>query len=125
MKVAWWKRALAILLGKRIVHRFQELRHNHKHAILERMVLDAKQCESRQNLEEILGKPKYALDGKLYKIGPRGGEESRPDCVEVYSIRGCTFDVLFFPKQQRHEVFGAVLPSSIDMLLLETVANES
>ena len=56
----------------------------------------ARDCQSREELEALMGKPRYALDGNLYsKVPMASGDFVQPDVVEVYELDNCGIELMF------------------------------
>lgn len=90
-----------------------------------RILGDVKRCASRDELEAVLGRPKYTLDGHLHTTKDESGNERHPDHVEVYLVSGCTIDVLFFFSEDKVEAVGFPSPTAVDVVLGEGVAGSN
>jgi hypothetical protein len=88
-------------------------RHDRLFPRLGSLMERARRCQDRQQLEELLGPPRYALPGESYKVG-----EESPDLVECYSRDGCHIDVLF-RDGGRWEQVGLVTPCAWDIGMSE------
>ncbi len=62
----------------------------------------AGKCQTRNELEQVLGKPKYVLKGDGFCIG-----SFVPDRVESYQKRGCVIE-LWFKGERFHSDSGFV-----------------
>ena len=62
----------------------------------------AGKCQTRNELEQVLGKPKYVLKGDGFSIG-----SFVPDRVESYQKRGCVIE-LWFKGERFHSDSGFV-----------------
>jgi len=67
-------------------------------------------CRRREALEQVLGKPLYAVDGAVCS------GRNTPDLIECYESEGCCID-LWFKDDRLVDVSGFVKPSVWDMLL--------
>jgi uncharacterized Zn finger protein (UPF0148 family) len=67
-------------------------------------------CESRAELEQLLGEPLYAVDAKAV------GREGFADVIECYESEGCCID-LWFKDDRLANVSGFVKPTLWDMVL--------
>ncbi len=53
-------------------------------------------CDSRTELEQLLGQPQYALAGHLFSSTPAEGRPTtHPEQVESYAVRGCRIELWF------------------------------
>ena len=68
-----------------------------------------RQCETRDELERLLGKPKYALQGDLFLSG-----SFVPDRAETYEKDGCLIDLLF-ENDHLHSASGCVPYTAWDL----------
>lgn len=93
--VAWWQRLLAAFNQ----HPNQDTRrreYDHRLECAGRMLQTALRCEDRQQLEELVGAPRYAMDGAHYVTSQGEGEgTTHPDTVEVYERDGCLVEIWF------------------------------
>ena len=63
-------------------------------------------CRDREELENILGRPRYALLPGLFGSMTPGGERRCPDAVETYIHSGYIYDVLYFFESTTLEVYA-------------------
>jgi hypothetical protein len=77
----------------------------------------ARECDSREELERILGKPRYALDGLLCGRHERDGTKRSPEIVEVYQVAGCTVELWFFAVHSSIDMVGFTSPTSTSLVL--------
>jgi len=75
-----WRAALMAGIDKWILPNLMQQGHN---------------CSNRDELEQLLGKPRYVLSGDGYSVGSRDAESIKPDLVEVYQTKGCAMEVVF------------------------------
>jgi hypothetical protein len=54
-----------------------------------------RECKQRDELEQVLGTPKYAMKGELYTTTMPDGSVHCPDVVEVYERDGCIMECCF------------------------------
>ncbi|MCS7468217.1 hypothetical protein NZK35_16315 [Stieleria sp. ICT_E10.1] len=60
------------------------------------LLQSALECANRQQLEELIGQPRYAMLGDHYGTSDSmDGPITRPDVVEVYERDGCMVEVWF------------------------------
>jgi hypothetical protein len=79
---------------------------------------EAAKANTRNDLENILGKPRYALVGSGGEVSDNEGGTMVPDRIEVYLRHGCTFDVWFFNEALR-SIYGFVRISVWDVAVDE------
>jgi hypothetical protein len=68
---------------------------------LKELIVRVQRVENRGELEAIMGRPVYALDGTGYKSVSRSGDVFRPDRVEVYHKDHYILEVEFFKGEMR------------------------
>lgn len=51
--------------------------------------------ETRAELEELLGPPRYALKGSLYRLSNGDGSALLVERVEIYQKHGCNIEIAF------------------------------
>lgn len=81
------------------------------------ILADVNRCASRADLETVLGRPAYVLDGRLYHSTDATGHMTCPDQVEVYAVAGCTIDVWFSIQEGMLTACGCPSPTAADVLL--------
>ena len=81
---------IACKLAPALVQRWLNRRDERLQARLGELINLAMRCESRAELERILGTPVYALAGHLFSSNGEG-----PDSVECYAKDGCELEVWF------------------------------
>jgi hypothetical protein len=97
-------------------------RRDRKHRYLEKKILpvllrDIKKCQSRRELEQLLGRPICVLAGKDGGSGySPTGELIVPDIAEIYEAKGCHID-MWFKDNQIKEVYGSVRVSAWDAVV--------
>jgi hypothetical protein len=62
---------------------------------LQQIIVDVGRATTREDLERILGMPKYALSGAGFEATAHNDEMIIPDRVEVYYRHGCVVDMWF------------------------------
>jgi hypothetical protein len=62
-----------------------------KRITTKRLLSKVQNCRSREELHDLLGKPKYIMKGNGFSF-----DGVQPDVVEVYCKMGTVFDVCFF-----------------------------
>ncbi|MEX0610952.1 MAG: hypothetical protein WD229_02425 [Pirellulales bacterium] len=82
--VRWWRMR---------VHRWSDAARQRR---LRDLLSAAMRCDERQELETLLGKPKYALRGELFQECDPDGECRSPQRVEVYNCQGFSIEALFW-----------------------------
>lgn len=76
----------------------------------------ANECKSRDQLENLLGRPRYALDGTLYsRIPTDSGNLEQPEIVEVYELDNCGIE-LMFRNDRMIGMFGIPMPTSWEIV---------
>lgn len=65
---------------------------------------------SRETLEQVLGKPRYAVGGDVVD------SPDAPDLIECYESEGCCID-LWFTNDRLVDITGFVKPSDWDLVL--------
>lgn len=71
-------------------------------------------CRGREELERLLGEPRYAVSGE--RCGQPGGTPQSPDLIECYESEGCCID-LWFKDDRLADVSGFVKPTVWDVAL--------
>jgi len=80
---------------------------------LEDLLKRASACDTRAELEMVIGQPKYVLDGRGYDSRGFDGRDLVPDKVEVYAKGNCVIEITF-DGQRQHSFIGYVKPSAWD-----------
>lgn len=83
---------------------------------LETLLAAVSRCETRQEIEEILGLPKYAMHGNC--CGVQLAEDSeiiRPDCVEVYESDELSTEI-WFKDGKSWRTSGYITPNGWDIV---------
>jgi hypothetical protein len=76
----------------------------------------AQRCQTRAELEEVFGPPKYAMRGELYGIEPPHGDNSQaPDSVECYEKDSLAVE-LWFKDGEYWQAIGFVPASAWDVV---------
>ena len=90
-----WQRCIAQVASPFIRQRIQKNRPDQLTRLREVLAL-ARECQSREAVEALMGKPKYALNGSLYsKVPMASGDFAQPDVVEVYELDDCGIELMF------------------------------
>ncbi len=71
---------------------------------------ELKTCRKREDLQRLLGEPRYVVDGAVC------GTEDRPDLIECYESEGCCID-LWFKDNRLVNTSGFVKPTLWDVAL--------
>lgn len=79
-------------------------------------------CRGREQLEELLGRPLYAVDGNRCGAVLRHGTHQSPDLIECYESDGCCID-LWFKHDRLVDVSGFVKPTVWDAALAGRAAS--
>ncbi|MHC4176804.1 MAG: hypothetical protein ACYSWU_04815 [Planctomycetota bacterium] len=107
---------LCVLLFRPIVCLWLVFRQPRKEALVNAKLDQMARCRRREELEQVLGKPLYAVDGESCgAVLDDGGQES-PDLIECYESDGCCID-LWFKDDRLVEVSGFVKPTVWDIVL--------
>jgi hypothetical protein len=75
-----WRAAVMARVNKWVLPNLMEQGHN---------------CCNREELEQLLGKPRYVLSGDGHSVRSRTAEPVKPDLIEVYQTKGCIMEVVF------------------------------
>jgi len=67
-------------------------------------------CRHRPEIEQLLGKPRYAVSGEVCD------PPDRPDSIECYESEGCCID-LWFKNNRLQNTSGFVKPTLWDMVM--------
>ena len=67
--------------------RFQREAAEHR---LSQLIVEAGRCKNRNELEHLLGQPRYAMAGELFAV-----DQESPDVVECYVTQGCLIELWF------------------------------
>ena len=89
VRVPRWIR-LACALTRPVVDRWADKRGLQFDVSAGRLEDDIRRCETRGELERLLGPPRYCLAGHLFRLG-----DESPDLVECYTKGGYSVDILF------------------------------
>jgi hypothetical protein len=73
-------------------------------------------CRERGELEQLLGKPRYAVGGRGVGAARPDGTRDSPDLIECYESEGCCID-LWFKDDRLIDVSGFVKPTVWDVAL--------
>ena len=113
--VTWWQRMLspiARLLWQRTRRAEYDARAQHA----ARLVREVADCNSRSEIESLLGPPRYALEGTHFSAWSASVNEKRvPDRVEVYEHDGCTIDI-WYDGSKAIFMTGAAMPDVWDLV---------
>jgi len=115
-----WRVKLCALLFRPIVIMWMLMRQRNMVRRVEATLDEVAQCHDRTELEQLLGKPVYAVSGEVCDA------PDPPDLIECYESEGCCID-LWFKDGRLHDVSGFVKPTLWDMVLAggsETEAGE-
>ncbi|HWB08429.1 MAG TPA: hypothetical protein VG826_04365 [Pirellulales bacterium] len=83
--VSPWQRLLGRLLRRFILQRIESQRAK-EWARLKPLLALARKCSNRDELESLLGAPRYAMHGELFGTSHGNSQVEHPDLVEVYEI---------------------------------------
>ncbi len=85
----------------------------------------ALECEDRNQLEGLLGAPRYAMQGTSYGTANSDHEPlSRPDVVEVYEHDGCMIEV-WFKDDAMMSMYAFAFPTSWEVVAGALDANST
>lgn len=87
-------------------------------AQLSALLSDVVRCETRDELEALIGKPDYAMVGDVFATTTPDGVTSHPDLVESYS-RGRMRIELWFVAGQLQDQMGFLMPTAWDVLFAD------
>jgi hypothetical protein len=76
------------------------------------------ECRRRDELEQILGPPLYAVNGENAGVVRPDGSQDSPDLIECYESEGCCID-LWFKDDRLIDMSGFVKPTVWDMALTQ------
>lgn len=76
------------------------------------LLRSALKCENRAELEQLLGRPRYAMQGTHYGTADTPDDELvQPDLVEVYERNGCMIEI-WFKDGAMMTMHGLAMPTS-------------
>ncbi len=107
----------AIKVGARWLRQRNNRRYLAKLDRTSQLLTEAGRCHDRAQLESLLGKPVYSMNGDCFAIIEANGAEKRPDCVEVYLTDGCQIDVWYFMQPREIEMSGCPAMTATDVVL--------
>ena len=85
-------------------------------ALAKELTASAQRCSSREELEDLLGHPKYAMAGTHFATPSIGTNGSlTPDRVEVYEQESCIIDIWFYDSRIIF-ITGAPMPDGWDFV---------
>lgn len=81
-------------------------------AELQALLENLSRCRTRAEIDELLGRPDYAINGRSFESRGVSGETHNPDFVECYS-RGRLAVELWFRDGRIWQIIGYVLPQCL------------
>ena len=81
-------------------------------AELQALLENVSRCRTRAEIDGLLGRPDYAINGRLFESQGVNGETQNPDVVECYS-KGKLAVELWFRDGSLWVIIGYVLPQSL------------
>ena len=122
-QVPFWQRCIGLVASPFIRKRIENNRPNRMMRMQEILAL-AHAFQSHDELEAVMGAPKYALDGNLYsRIPTESGNLKQPEIVEVYERNNYGIELLFnngrmigmlgIPMPTSWEIASDALPGSM------------
>ncbi len=107
---------LCVVVFRPMVCLWLAIRQRKKVALVNAKLDELARCRGREELEQLLGRPVYAVDGKSCGALLEGGTQETPDLIECYESEGCCID-LWFKDDQLVDVSGFVKPTAWDFVL--------
>lgn len=107
---------LCVLVFRPIVCLWIYLRQRKMEALVNAKLEQMERCRGRQELEQVLGEPVYAVSGESCGAVLDDGTQESPDLIECYESEGCCVD-LWFKDDQLVDVSGFVKPTVWDYVL--------
>ena len=107
---------LCVVVFRPMVCLWLAIRQRKKGALVNAKLDELARCRGREELEQLLGRPGYAVDGKTCGAMLEGGTQETPDLIECYESEGCCID-LWFKDDQLVDASGFVKPSRWDVAL--------
>jgi hypothetical protein len=116
MAISTLKR-VAIKAFARWLRPLNDARRETKFAKVNEILAKTVGCCSRDELERVIGRPVYSLNGRNFSGTYSGGKVQHADHVEVYLVSGCTIEALFFLQEGKVELCGYPSPTAMDVVL--------
>ena len=107
---------LCVVVFRPIVCLWVVIRQRRKAALVNAKLDQLARCRGREELEQLLGRPVYAVDGESCGAVLGDGTEEIPDLIECYESDGCCID-LWFKDDRLVDVSGFVKPTVWDFVL--------
>jgi hypothetical protein len=107
----------AIQLAAPLMRRLNTARYKRMRKRLAKILAAASRCQTRDELEAVLGRPKYSLSPNTCGMVDLTGKSRHPDHVEVYLVSGCTVDMWFFLSEGQFELLGSPCMTLTDIVL--------
>ena len=107
---------LCVVVFRPIVCLWLVIRQRRKGTLVNAKLDQMARCRGREELEQLLGEPVYAVDGRSCGAVLEGSRQEIPDLIECYESEGCCID-LWFKDGQLVDVSGFVKPSVWDVAL--------
>lgn len=106
-----WQRCVGAIASPFVRRSIQSNYPNRLNRLSEVLGL-ARQCNTRDELESLLGPPKYVLDGNSYSSIPTDtNRQQQPELVEVYELDNCGIE-LMFRDGRMIEMIGIPMPTN-------------
>ncbi len=107
---------LCVLLFRLIVYPWLFFRQRKMETRVNAKLDRVERCRGREELEQLLGKPVYAVSGESCGAVLDDGTQEIPDRIECYESDGCCID-LWFKDDRLVDVSGFVKPTVWDLAL--------
>ena len=101
-----------------MMRRFDQRNDDALNQELSALLSDVSLCESRDDLEALLGRPNYAMVGSAFGTSSREGVTTHPDLVECYT-RGRLCVDLWFRDGRLDQHMGYLMPTAWDVLFAD------
>jgi len=111
-----WLARLCVLLFRPIVCPWLLLRQRRLEALVNAKLDEMERCRGREELEQVIGEPVYAVSGETCGAVLDEGTQESPDLIECYESEGCCID-LWFKDDRLVNVSGFVKPTVWDAAL--------
>ena len=111
-----WLARLCVLLFRPFVCPWLLLRQRKLEALVNAKLDEMERCRGREELQQVIGEPVYAVSGESCGAVLDDGTEESPDLIECYESDGCCID-LWFKDDRLVNVSGFVKPTVWDVAL--------
>ncbi len=107
---------LCVLVFRPIVCLWLIFRQRRMEALVNAKLDAMETCRGREELQQVIGEPVYAVSGETCGAVLGDGTQQPPDLIECYESEGCCID-LWFKNDRLVNVSGFVKPTVWDYVL--------